>query len=178
MSIMALAFEPDFQRFLNDLHRGPTEGGSSSASRRAVASVPQAVPQAPAPAGTDARASTGAVLKPSSSANPANPAVLYRRRRIGVLMALIIGLVAVSSLLGGTGALEGLVAPAEASGEPIAVAEAQITHVVQPGDTLWTIVGDLQIEGDVRAAVHAVAEANGGATLVPGQVLTLDAALR
>jgi len=152
MSTMALAFEPDFQGFLNDLHRGPGAAAPpASAGGAAVVATPQRV---------------------------ANPAALYRRRRLGVLVALIIGFVAVSSLVGGTGVLQGIVAPAEASGgEPVAVAEASFTHVVQPGDTLWSVVGDLDIDGDLRAAVHAVAEANGGATLVPGQVLDLDAAL-
>lgn len=156
MSSMALAFEPDFQSFLNDLHRGPAANDVPPRGRR-VATHIAAVPAA------------GAGLSMTAT---------YRRRRFGVLVALVVGLIAVTSLLGGTGVLGGVVAPAEASGEPVAAhVDGSLTYVVQPGDTLWSIVGELAIDGDRRAAVHAVAEANGGATLAPGQVVTLDAAL-
>jgi len=153
MSTMALAFEPDFQSFLNDLHRGPAAVG----------------PMAVGSAGDDRRRS------PHPATVPA--AAIYRRRRFGALVAIVIGLVALSSLIGATGVLGAIVSPAEASFEPAAAAtDTQHTYVVQPGDTLWSIVGGLGVDGDRRVAVHAVAEANGGATLAPGQVLSLDAA--
>ena len=36
-------------------------------------------------------------------------------------------------------------------------------YLVQPGDTLWSIARRLQPEGDVRALVHQLMAANGGA---------------
>jgi nucleoid-associated protein YgaU len=47
--------------------------------------------------------------------------------------------------------------------------------VVQPGDTLWSIAGSLEDDGDVRAVVDEIQELNGlhDAVLVPGQTLRL-----
>lgn len=156
MSTMALAFEPDFQSFLHDLHRGPADTGGRPGASASARNERDVVSVAVAP----------------------TAAATYRRRRISVLAAVVSGLVAVSSLLGATGVFGAVVAPAAASGESIAESgSAGLTHVVQPGDTLWSIVGGLDLDGDHRAAVHAVAKANGGATLSPGQVVVLDAAL-
>jgi hypothetical protein len=46
------------------------------------------------------------------------------------------------------------------------------TVVVQPGDTLWSLAPRLAPERDPRAVVDAVADARGGATLVPGETIT------
>ena len=47
--------------------------------------------------------------------------------------------------------------------------------VVREGDTLWSIAGSVDGDGDVRAVVDAIRELNGldDATLQPGQVLRL-----
>jgi LysM domain len=46
-------------------------------------------------------------------------------------------------------------------------------YLVQPGDTLWSIARKLQPEGDVRALVHQLVDANGGADLRIGQRVVL-----
>jgi Tfp pilus assembly protein FimV len=45
------------------------------------------------------------------------------------------------------------------------------TVVVREGDTLWSIAGRVAPHLDVRVAVDRLVAANGGAPLVPGQVL-------
>jgi nucleoid-associated protein YgaU len=47
--------------------------------------------------------------------------------------------------------------------------------VVQPGDTLWSLAGEVAGDGDVREVVDRIQELNGltGTVLVPGQVLEL-----
>ncbi|WP_181428675.1 LysM peptidoglycan-binding domain-containing protein, partial [Modestobacter versicolor] len=49
------------------------------------------------------------------------------------------------------------------------------TVVVQPGDTLWSIAGEVAPEEDRRAVVDALVDANDldAVELVPGQVLQL-----
>ncbi|MBA2282449.1 MAG: LysM peptidoglycan-binding domain-containing protein [Acidimicrobiia bacterium] len=94
------------------------------------------------------------------------PADTYRRRRLGalglVLVIAALALALVTTLIGPTEA-----APAPA---PVAV----VTHVVQPGDTLWSIANDLAPGRDLRPVVDALAAANGGAVLVPGQRIVVN----
>ena len=92
----------------------------------------------------------------------------YRRRRLGVgtlvLTMLLAGRVLVGSFGGGP-----LSAP-----EPTAHAlVAERVHVVQPGDTLWSIARSLQPEGDVRALVHQLAAHRHGAALQVGERIVL-----
>jgi hypothetical protein len=51
------------------------------------------------------------------------------------------------------------------------------THVVAPGDTLWSIAGRLQPARDPRDVVFEIAEANDvdPGSLVPGQELVIPA---
>lgn len=46
-------------------------------------------------------------------------------------------------------------------------------HVVQPGDTLWTIARSLQPDGDVRRLVHRLATQRHGAALQVGERIAL-----
>jgi hypothetical protein len=46
-------------------------------------------------------------------------------------------------------------------------------HVVQAGDTLWSIARTLHPDGDVRPLVDRLVELNGGDHLEVGQVLVL-----
>ena len=93
------------------------------------------------------------------------PAATYRRRQLvaGLLLALaafLLVTLAAHSLRGGEGAFA-----------PRAIAEVQV--VVEPGDTVWSIAEALAGGEDVRPVVDAIVEANGGATLVPGQRLAV-----
>jgi Tfp pilus assembly protein FimV len=51
---------------------------------------------------------------------------------------------------------------------------ATISYVVQPGDSLWSIAGELAPGEDLRPIVDALEAANGGTTLVAGQRLLVD----
>lgn len=87
--------------------------------------------------------------------------VAYRRRRLvaGLGLSLVV-------LLGGLGV-------ASASGSDRGVEHPPLVHVVQPGDTLWSIARSLQPHGDIRRLVHALAEQNGGADLSIGSQIAL-----
>ncbi|MFV2039949.1 MAG: LysM peptidoglycan-binding domain-containing protein [Acidimicrobiales bacterium] len=50
---------------------------------------------------------------------------------------------------------------------------AQVIHIVQPGDTLWSIAAQLNPRGDVRDSVDRLARLNGGSALRVGQRLVL-----
>jgi hypothetical protein len=44
-------------------------------------------------------------------------------------------------------------------------------HVVEPGDSLWSIAEQLAPGEDPRPIVDALVEARGGAELVPGETI-------
>ena len=98
---------------------------------------------------------------------------VYRRRR-AVVALLLVALVAALTLLAGP-ALARLAGgdPSPAAGVS-APATAQV--VVQPGDTLWSIAAAVAPDADVRITVDRLIALNGGAALVPGQVLQIPAA--
>ena len=56
--------------------------------------------------------------------------------------------------------------------EPSVLVSEQV-HVVQPGDTLWTIAKSLQPEGDVRRLVHRLAAERHGTPLQVGERIAL-----
>lgn len=96
-------------------------------------------------------------------------AAVFRRRRIAVGIALV-AVLAVVVLLANTA-----VARTAGGGAPSSVAGTSqpAVHIVQPGDTLWSIARELEPEGDVRLVVDRLAALNGGAPLVVGQRLAL-----
>lgn len=116
-------------------------------------------------AGRSTRPAVGAARVP---VRPRVTPASYRRRRVGVgslvLTMLLAGRVVVGSLGGGP-----LSAPEPTS--PVLI--TQQVHVVQPGDTLWTIAQRLQPEGDVRRLVHQLSAQRSGAALQVGERITL-----
>ncbi len=71
------------------------------------------------------------------------------------------------------GLVGGATTTAEASGPspvPVAAAAGSV-HVVQPGDTYWSIARGLRGPGDVRPTVDALMAANGERPLVAGDRL-------
>ena len=95
---------------------------------------------------------------------------VYRQRRF--LAAVVLGLlVSALSLLGGE--LIGRVTGT--TGAPVVAAVGEpVVHVVQPGDTLWSIAGSINPDGrDLRATVDRLVDAAGGSVLQPGQRIVL-----
>jgi LysM repeat protein len=93
-----------------------------------------------------------------------HPAAVYARRRLVVLAmaALLVAAIAFAlTARGGT--------PAVGEGEPISAT----VHVVQPGETMWSIASELDPNGDPRALVDRLAELNGGSAVQIGQRLVL-----
>ena len=94
--------------------------------------------------------------------------VVYRRRR------LVAAVLTLSVLLGGRAAADlawsGPLAAPEPT-QPVLIGER--VHIVQPGDTLWTIARSLQPTGDVRRLVDALAAQRHGAALQVGERIAL-----
>ena len=105
-----------------------------------------------------------------SPAGQARRAV-YRRRRLAVLAVLTV-VVAAALLLASAvlARVAGDGTPDPVAGSSAAAAEV---HVVQPGDTLWSIARSLEPEGDVRLVVDRLVDLNGGAPITVGQQLVL-----
>ncbi|MFZ6004987.1 MAG: LysM peptidoglycan-binding domain-containing protein [Actinomycetota bacterium] len=94
---------------------------------------------------------------------------IYRRRRLVALMLATV-------LLVGVLLLANAVVVRTAGGgnpHPVAGTSSQSVHVVQPGDTLWSIARSLDPDGDVRLTVDRLVDLNGGAPLSVGQRLDL-----
>ena len=89
---------------------------------------------------------------------------LVRRRRL--VAAVVLGLVLALAL--GLGSLA-LTRPASAGTLPT----GRQTHVVQSGETYWSIAGRYRHGGDLRIAVNQLIDANGGRPLFPGDRIEL-----
>lgn len=86
----------------------------------------------------------------------------FLRRRLAVV-ALALGVAA------------GIVGVARPGGDAAVTPAAPTSFAVSPGDTLWSVVGRLGVDGDRHAVVARLAEVNGGTVLRPGQRLTIPA---
>lgn len=93
---------------------------------------------------------------------------VYRRRRL--LAAAIVAVVLTIAVLLVNAAMTG-----NAGDGPPAVAgtSAPVVHIVQPGETLWSIAQSLRLGQDVRLVVDRLVDLNGGAPLTVGQRLAL-----
>lgn len=90
---------------------------------------------------------------------------VYLRRRLAVLVLL--AAVIACGWRGVALGSEPLIAP----GSP--VPSGQQVHVVEPGDTLWSIARSLQPTGDVRPVVDRLADLRGGRPLQVGERIPL-----
>lgn len=94
---------------------------------------------------------------------------VYRRRR--VVAAALAAVVAVAIVL-----LANAVVARTAGGgnpHPVAGTSEAAVHVVQPGETLWSIAQELRAGTDVRLVVDRLIDLNGHAPIVVGQRLQL-----
>lgn len=90
----------------------------------------------------------------------AAPGVVAARSLLALLALML--LVGAARLGGGLGGL-----PLAAPGPP----PEHVEHVVEPGDTLWSIAGQVAPGADPRAVVDELAEAHGPGSLVPGETI-------
>jgi len=103
------------------------------------------------------------------------PAVLLRRRLAvsAVLIVILAASVTAARVLAG---LLGSAPPATPEQVPAVrvVTVSHVTHVVQPGDTLWQIARDVQPGGDVRTLVDRLTKARHGRPLQVGEVIAVS----
>ena len=98
------------------------------------------------------------------------------RRRPVMAMLMVVGLLLVGGPVVDTVAsLAGGSAPAETSPSGRATVIEGRAHVVQPGETYWSIAEAVGGggEGDIRALVDALEDANGGRSLQAGDRLAV-----
>ena len=97
----------------------------------------------------------------------AHPAATYRRRRL--VVGLVVGLAAVAAVrVLTTGEGDGGARSAE-----VVVEDVVRLHVVQPGDTYWSIAASLGTGGDITGAVDELSAANGDRPLQVGDRVAL-----
>jgi hypothetical protein len=105
---------------------------------------------------------------------PPPSAAVYRRRR---LLALgLLALVLALTLQWGTALLPGAAvpatpAPAAGSALPPSAVEAGSVHVVQPGDTYWSIARSLAPADDVRPLVDRLIASHGSELRVGDRIV-------
>jgi LysM repeat protein len=64
-------------------------------------------------------------------------------------------------------------ADAPASGAAAAGTVAGVAYIVQPGDTLWSLAERFHATTGISSYLDDLVEANGGASIQPGQLITL-----
>lgn len=94
---------------------------------------------------------------------------VYRRRRLAAAALLVA--VLVTALLLANAVLAG--AAGGGTPTPAAGTSSAEVHVVQPGDTLWSIAREIAPGQDARIVVDQLVALNGGAPLQVGQRLVL-----
>jgi hypothetical protein len=92
--------------------------------------------------------------------------VVARRRRAVLVLAFVAGIAGL--WLSATWATQ------PASAASVDASEVRRTHVVEPGDTYWSIAAAVTPDGtDLRLAVDALIDANGGRALFTGDRVEL-----
>lgn len=113
---------------------------------------------------------------PTIRHRPPVPAATFRRRRVA---AAVVGvaLVLVVAQAGGALGDSPLAVPERRPAVSPAAAESGelLRHVVEPGDSLWSIAAAVAPGEDPRPVVDALAAARGGTTLVPGEIVVWPA---
>ena len=92
------------------------------------------------------------------------PAGVYRRRRLVALVVLTVVL-AVATFVGSQ-ALTASAAAGTGPADPLVL-------VAEPGDSYWSLAGQIHDGGDIRSTVDTLVRANGGRELRTGDVITL-----
>lgn len=101
-----------------------------------------------------------------------HPSAQARSRAAGIVLGLIavVGWLVASGV--GVRSAGSIPAPGPDGPGPM-LAVAQSSHVVQPGDTLWSLARRLQPGGDVRPLVHELSRRTAGRPLRAGQRIEL-----
>jgi nucleoid-associated protein YgaU len=100
--------------------------------------------------------------RPRAASRCHRSAATYWRRRIvavGIALGTVLTAAHAGAALGGS--------PLTASGRRPHV----VTHIVQPGDTLWKIAGELDPKADPREIVDELVAARHTTSLVPGETI-------
>ena len=104
-----------------------------------------------------------------TSSPSARQAPLYVRRRVVALLLVLTSVVVVARV--------GTSVAVAFGGGPASAAERHASspvHVVQPGETMWSIARQLRPVGDVRSLVRTLLQLNGGSSdLQVGQRVVL-----
>jgi hypothetical protein len=110
-----------------------------------------------------------------SAARRRHDHAVYLRRRLVVLALGALAVVAMAVGLDRSGLLGTGQAPAAGDDtvELDAAPVGEAVHIVQPGDTLWTIARDLAPGADPRPVVDALVAANGSGPLEVGDRIAL-----
>ncbi len=108
----------------------------------------------------------GRNAQPSRRSHRPSAAVFWRRRFVAVGLAL-----SVLGVARQAGAALGGVSLATPERHP-PVGSPYVVHVVQPGDTLWSIAEALAPDRDPREVVDLLRDARDSDTLVPGETIT------
>ena len=111
---------------------------------------------------------TGGGDGPSGTSSPRLSGAVYWRRRLAVGLLLVVlgaGLWTIATWM--TNSSVGV----DPVGADRSSPATQEIHVVQPGETLWSIAEQVAPDGDVRATVDRLADLNGGAAIQVGQRL-------
>jgi hypothetical protein len=108
------------------------------------------------------------LVPPHSRGRSRQRSAIYWRRRVLVLVAAVVLVLAARAALGALGG-----GPLAAPEAPAGRGGAAAVYVVQPGDTYWSIARHLQPSGDLRALVDRLSGGHAGAPLQPGERLVL-----